>query len=358
MILRTETVEQIIDGTQKGHFIKDVIMTSSGKEPLGMVRKKRKDLEGETRPVVLLIHGFGQNRYSWHNSRRSFANHLAQSGYDVFNADLRGHGRSRRFGAAPPRSLDDYIQEDIPSILSEIEKITGQSQLYVVGHSMGGLIAYCAASTLARNEIKGVVSIGTPFHFAEGSPFLFFIKMFGQVATLSGMARKHWHLPVRAIGDHLNKRSYIWDKELMPLPIRGWVPGGVEKEILSEYINRSFEQTTLGVALELFRSGAQDGLRSMDGTYDYRTAFSLMQKPLLIVAGTQDKIAPAESVKPAYDVSQSNDKMYRAFPFGHVDLVMGKEATGTVWPLIHDWLHSKTASTSMGLMERPSDQPM
>ena len=31
-------------------------------------------------------------------------------------------------------------------------------------------------------------------------------------------------------------------------------------------------------------------------------------------------------------------KTYRAFPFGHIDLVVGKEATRTVWPLVRNWL--------------------
>ena len=57
---------------------------------------------------ILLVHGFGQNRYAWHLPARSFANHLATAGFDVYNLDLRGHGRSRHFGAARCRGIEDY----------------------------------------------------------------------------------------------------------------------------------------------------------------------------------------------------------------------------------------------------------
>ena len=32
------------------------------------------------------------------------------------------------------------------------------------------------------------------------------------------------------------------------------------------------------------------------------------------------------------------DKRFRVFPLGHIDLIVGREATRTVWPLIGEWL--------------------
>src|ERR1700712_2381436 len=111
MILQTEIVEQAVDGERRERFIKDVIAARDGTYPIGMVRKRllapAKPVTSATasavpitrgsipppsaapcRAAVLLIHGFGQNRYTWHTSRRSFANFLAAEGFDVFNLDL------------------------------------------------------------------------------------------------------------------------------------------------------------------------------------------------------------------------------------------------------------------------------
>ena len=43
VILRTETVEQIITGAQRDTFVKQVVMTPG--QPIGMVRKYRADLD-------------------------------------------------------------------------------------------------------------------------------------------------------------------------------------------------------------------------------------------------------------------------------------------------------------------------
>ena len=114
MILQTEIVEQAVDGEQRARFIKEVIASREGRHPIAMVRKRLVG-QRETRGAVLLIHGFGQNRYTWHTSRRSFVNYLAVSGFDVFNLELRGRGRSRKFGARDDTGFDDYIREDVPA---------------------------------------------------------------------------------------------------------------------------------------------------------------------------------------------------------------------------------------------------
>ena len=108
--------------------------------------------------------------------------------------------------------------------------------------------------------------------------------------------------------------------------------------MLDEYLRRTFDRSTLKVALDILRTGRGGGFKSVDGMTDYSTAFEILDRPLLVVAGTKDGLAPPASVRPAYDRSRSSDKTYRAFPFGHIDLVVGKEATRTVWPLIRNWL--------------------
>jgi len=97
MILQTETVEQSIDGDERGRFIKDVIASRDGAHPIAMVRKR--SASRKTQGAIVLVHGFGQNHYTWHISRRSLVNYLANDGWDVFNVDLRGKGRSRQYGA-------------------------------------------------------------------------------------------------------------------------------------------------------------------------------------------------------------------------------------------------------------------
>lgn len=329
-------VEQTIDGEQRQTFLKEVLMTG-GKHPLGMVRK-RLPPPHPSRGAVILIHGYAQNRYTWHSTKRSFVNYLADDGWDVFNVDLRGHGRSRRFGAPYPRTMDDYIREDMPAFVDEVREVSGHERVFLVGHSMGGLISYFAGATKLRDRVRGITTLGSPYVFGQGSALLIGLRELAAAVRWTGLLDANPALPLRIVGRHLERRKSLWNARVIPLPIRAWAPDTVEPEVLEEYLVRTFDRSTLSVALDIFRAGTAKGFKSVDGMIDYSTAFEILDRPLLVVAGTEDGLAPPASVRPAYDKSRSRDKTYRAFPFGHIDLVVGKEATRTVWPLIRNWL--------------------
>lgn len=336
MILRTETVEQVIDGELRGTFLKEVLLTP-GPEPLGMVRKK---LEGaaETRGAVLLVHGFGQNRYTWHSTKRSFSAYLASHGWDVFNLDLRGHGRSRRFGARRPSLLDEYIKEDVPACAREAMRLSGHDRVFLVGHSMGGLISYAVAATALRDVVRGIVSIGSPYRFGLGSRTLTMLAGLLTTAGFTGVFDSNPTLPLRALGRQLLRSRMLWDTRALPIPVRAWLPGSVEADVLDEYLRRAFDWTNVAIALDILRAGRDGKLRSVDGRTDYGAAFEHLDRPLLVIAGTHDSLAPPPSVRPAFERSRSSDKSYRAFPLGHIDLIVGRQAPLTVWPLIQTWL--------------------
>src|SRR6478735_9974343 len=152
MILAQKVVDQTVDRDERGRFVKELIVTrvrTRGEGvPLAMVRKRAAANDGGTLAPVLLVHGYGQNRYAWHLPARSLANHLAASGFDVFNLELRGHGRSRQLGARRCRSVEEYVQEDLPIAVEEVQALSGSREVFLVGHSLGGLVSYGAAPHL------------------------------------------------------------------------------------------------------------------------------------------------------------------------------------------------------------------
>jgi polyhydroxyalkanoate synthase len=340
MILQTEIVEQYIEGTARGRFVKDVIATREGSHPIAIVRKRLANASG-TKAALLLVHGFGQNRYTWHTSRRSFVNYLASAGYDVFNLDLRGRGRSRRFGALHDTGLDDYIRDDLPAAIQSVLRLSGHSHVFLIGHSMGGLISYCVAGTM-REQVAGVVSIGAPYRFGQGSAFLrlVFAPLF-YGARLTGAFDGNPSIPLRFIGEQLRRHRWFSDNRYLPMPLRPWAPGSMEPEVLEENLKSAFEHTRMAIALGVIGPGREDALKSHDGLTDYGLAFELTDKPLLVVAGTRDALAPPDSVKPAFERSRSRDKTYREFPLGHIDMVLGRDAPFTVWPVVRTWLEAR-----------------
>lgn len=88
------------------------------------------------RAVLLVIHGLGEHagRYD------AFARHVCARGFSTFALDLRGHGRSEgRRGHVP--SFETYLLE-VDRFRREVEGLVkGRLPLFLLGHSLGGLIA-------------------------------------------------------------------------------------------------------------------------------------------------------------------------------------------------------------------------
>jgi pimeloyl-ACP methyl ester carboxylesterase len=339
LILYGRTVQQTIDRHERASFVKELVVTS-GKIPLAMVRKRLADNEGGTRAPILLVHGFGQNRYAWHLPARSFANHLSRAGFDVFNLDLRGHGRSRHFGARAPRSVDDYITEDLPLAVEEILRHTGNRAPFVVGHSLGGLVAYGSAPGLA-GAVQGIVSIGSPYHFTRGSLSLQAVSVFFEALRRVGVPHVGLPLPLYPIGRVMRTFRRLADSPFYPIPLRGWHAGALEPHVLDQHLRLAFDRAGLGEMRNMFEWAAQK--RFGGETKDYVEQFEAMDLPLLVVAGANDDLAPPASVRPAFEKSRSKDKTYKTAPLGHIDLLVGRDAPLSTWPLVTSWLDKRAA---------------
>jgi pimeloyl-ACP methyl ester carboxylesterase len=100
-------------------------------------------------PLVVLSHGIGDHRQAY----RFLAPKLAQAGYRVASADLRGHGESSMGWASITRT------DVAGDLLALIDHLGGPA--VIVGHSISGGAATIAAAT--RPElVSGIVEIN-PF---------------------------------------------------------------------------------------------------------------------------------------------------------------------------------------------------
>lgn len=341
VILNQVRVHQTVDGDDKAYFLKELVMTrfrsDDGEVPLALVRKRAADLES-TRAPILLIHGYGQNRYAWHLPARSFSNYLARAGFDVFNLDLRGHGRSRHLGARRPADVAEFAREDIPCAIEEIKRQSEGRPVFLIGHSLGGLVSYAAGPSLGA-DLAGIVSIGSPYLFTRGS---WALRLIGS-AMLAVDRRLHLGtgaLALKAWGEAVRLARVFIESPFFPSPIRGFHPGSMEPKILGQHMSLAMDSGSVPVLRAMFLSAAEarhTGDR-MGWMTEFAAPFEALDAPLLVIAGTRDDLAPPESVIPAYERSRSRDKTYRTFPRGHIDLVVGKDAPRTVWPLIESWL--------------------
>ena len=343
MILHSTTTEQTIDRDERARFDKDLVVvrtrtaTVAEGVPLAMIRKRAHG-RAETHAPVVLIHGYGQNRYAWHLPSRSLFNYLAHAGFDVFNLELRGHGRSRHLGAKPPRHVSDFVEEDVPAALDEVQRLSGGRPVYLVGHSLGGLVAYASAAKL-RERIAGVITLGSPYQFTEGSMTLSFLS-----ALLVEFDKRvdlgHGAFELKPLSETMRLLRAFIESPIFPLPIRGFAPGSLEPEVLNQAMSLAMDAGSIAVLRKMFASAleAKRGGHCLGELTGYADEFEALDLPLLVISGSKDDLAPPESVEPAYLRSRSRDKIYRSFPRGHLDILMGAECVQTIWPLMLNWL--------------------
>jgi polyhydroxyalkanoate synthase len=343
MILSEKVVEQSVNRTDRARFVKELVMVD-GPAPLAMVRKRAHAPRGETGGSLgplLLIHGYGQNRYAWHLPLRSLSCFLARIGYDVFNLDLRGHGRSAHLGASRPSTTADYVREDVPAAVAKIQELCGPRPVFLVGHSLGGLVSYAAAPALG-SAVAGVVAIGSPYHFTRGLPSM---ERLGNLVHLleSRIEALQGDLALdnRLFGELVRNFRMFVDSPLYPLPFRGYDPDNIEPDVLAQHMALAMDAGSIRVARQMFREARSRGGRIdvPGGIEGFGEAFERMRDtPLLVIAGSKDDLAAPEGVKTAYDRSQARDKTYRCVPAGHIDLLVGHEAPLTTWAILEAWL--------------------
>jgi hypothetical protein len=110
-------------------------------------------------PTILMLHGGGQNRFSWKNTGQILADH----GFHVVALDARGHGDSAR-GPAGQYTVD-FLARDVAAVLAQIGR-----PVTLIGASMGGLTGILAAHRAGPAVVTKLVLVDVVPRFEnEGS---------------------------------------------------------------------------------------------------------------------------------------------------------------------------------------------
>lgn len=98
-------------------------------------------------PLILFVHGFPTFWWLW----RKFLGPISELGFTAAAMDMRGYGATDH----PPRGYDPRT---LAADVSGVIRALGHESAIIVGHGVGGLIAWTAA-TLQSQVVRGIVSI-------------------------------------------------------------------------------------------------------------------------------------------------------------------------------------------------------
>ncbi len=293
---------------------------------------------------ILFIHGFAQNHFSWDGKNGGLAPELTKKGIHTFAIDLRGSGYSRLKKLFYNYTFEDFVSKDVQASVNFIRKL-GYDRLIIGGHSLGGIVSY-AWAVQNPDTIAGIITFGSPIIFGKGVPIM---RFFGRVTVAIGKfpASKLIYLvwprevAMKILGilgvvgaPFMRYKSIVKIAPLYPSYTRNF------ESIYDFYekLVRGFDFSSPRLFTQILRWAGEGKITSFDGRIDFTKEFEKIKSPLLVFAGTLDKLAPPESVKPILKIAQSKIKIYKEYEVGHLDIIEGKFAKTQISQDIEDFV--------------------
>lgn len=209
---------------------------------------------------IFIVHGICEHSGRYEHLAKQFN----ENGISVITYDLRGHGKSE----GKRGYIKDYQQHlyDLDEIIKEYDN--NEVKRYLLGHSLGGLIAHLYMISNNQN-IDGLIASGAPTNYLKS------VK------------------PLRLIG-------YKW---LGFIPVKNNFGVGLlsrDTEIEEKY-NKDplvLKKFKLRLAGEMFIKGVRNLNKNITKN----------NKPILILHGKEDKIVPKEHSLKIYELIKHNNK--------------------------------------------------
>ena len=253
---------------------------------------------------LIIAHGTISNS----EAVRDLGRYLTQLGFDCWLLEWGGHGQSTAFNKRQDFEYPAF--NDLPTAISKVIQVTRQQRVYWISHSGGGHLAlmYIARDPGRQEKFAGLVTIGAQ-------------------ATDAALGLKH---KVRAL-------ILWWLTNLFGQTPKVLVSVGTEGEptrLLAQWSKWNLRQKWMG----------EDG-------FDYMSGLGKIKIPALILAGSNDDIAPVSGCKKLYEAIGSADKTWlvcsisNSFSkdFTHGKLIHGEAAKNEIFPQVGEWLKKRNA---------------
>jgi len=218
---------------------------------------------------LLFLHGLGGGHHAWDAQLV----HFSTRGYAAHAWDQPGYGHSA--------IVEPYDLEQVTAALARLIESLGGEPVVLVGHSMGGLIAQETYFRYPR-LVKALALCFTSAAFVGGSNFAkqFVAERIGPLDEGTSMA----DLAARTMPGHRGSKSD---------------PAGAEQaaRIMAEIAPETYRKAVLLLT-----------------TFDRRADLPKIAVPTLLVAGSDDKTAPAAIMASITDMTSGSagDGCYRS----------------------------------------------
>ncbi|XP_045768703.1 lipase 1-like [Maniola jurtina] len=329
-------------------------------------------LPGRSKVPVLLVHGLGDSSDTWLlRGSTSLAITLADDGYDVWLANVRGNRYSRRHVHLNPDkdpafwrySFHEIGYYDLPAIIDTILKTTKAESLTYIGHSQGTTASYVLGSQRKEynSKINVMISLAPVAYLHHTPPPISILidlspvieqvfkdlsihEVFGDNTTLGYVIHRLCPLPF--IG-------YFVCTYSLAFPTAGYDPPELEPKF-SQISSTHYPAGTSSRSIVHF---LQVGYREKFAQYDYGSEGNVkhynsteppvyrldqVTMPVALLVGDNDNLSTVPDVE-LLKQQLANVVYYNLNPrllCNHLDFVWGRHMSDYLYPQIYEVLDS------------------
>lgn len=270
-------------------YIEETVTTSDGLR----LFLRRRDVAGADGEIVI-AHGFGEHsgRYG------ALTDHLARHNYAVTAYDHRGHGLSDGL-PGHVESFSEY-EDDLARILAWVRSRSQSRLLFLIGHSMGGLIALRYAAT-RNGSLSGAVISAPLIRVAVPVP-----------------AHK---LMIAKVGARIAPRLRL-DNEINPAHLSR-----------DPEVGRAYAADPL-VNRKVSPKWFAEATRAMKEVAEWAPKIT---RPILVMHGTEDRLASVDATRRLFDHIGSPDKELVIYP-GFYHELFNEPEKQEIFERVTEWL--------------------
>lgn len=299
---------------------------------------------------VILCHGMSANRYPFDiKGAPSLARYLKARGWDVWVVELRGSGMSDRpsfLTADVPYTwtFEDHLRKDLPAFISYVLERTGSPAVHWIGHSMGGMLGLAHVAEQTVPSIASMVAIGSPVDFSKMR-----MRAFPILARLRRLLYLTHVPPMPFIGRLIIPVAHKLPRCLLGL----FQPSNIAPSTARRVVALgSTLITSRGLWMDFGRY-VETRVLGPERGQPYLENLSQSRVPILTLAGSEDRMAPPESVVALCNEGKGTTGGARMIlgkesgcveDYGHMDMLLGIRAEREVFVPIVEWLESHDGS--------------
>jgi pimeloyl-ACP methyl ester carboxylesterase len=299
---------------------------------------------------VLMLHGLGASRHHFHlDSQYSLAQKAIDRGFHVFMPELPSTCRPKKLPSdkTTPCGFKHWLDEDLTTISTFMEKSCSTTRFHGVGHSLGGMLLYAYAQRFTKSLCSLTTLASPSLRALAPSPFQ--RRIVAWAAKLNP-TQTRGVIPAKTAMHHVQGIGRWTQKLLEP-----WVFDNqrVDGNVIKALLQRGISNIPLRVLVEIAQ---QLHTPNPEGPLAHEFNFSRIRAPLLAIAGTCDTLAQPASIRCVVESLKGTEGRYRevglAFgdtqDYGHNDLLLGTHAPENIYDPVLDFIeeHDKNHSTA------------